>query len=167
MTTDKITVITRKVVVNTYSSSMIVMNTLKAYLGAGCFSIRYFPIFTCIFLLFAQSTYAQNRYSMVRIPANEVKHMQDLFDLGVDDDHGIRKINGFYECIISDHAMKQLRSGNITVETIVADMESFYEARLKTDYARFMKETTELIPGNVEMQSSSGSVVGRRRNGRN
>ncbi len=65
---------------------MIVMNTLKAYLGAGCFSTRYFPIFTCIFLLFAQSTYAQNRYSMVRIPTNEVKHMQDLFDLGVDDD---------------------------------------------------------------------------------
>ena len=138
---------------------MIVINTLKAYLGAGCFSIRYFPIFTCIFLLFAQSTYAQNRYSMVRIPASEVKHMQDLFELGVDDDHGIRKINGYYECIISDHAKKQLRSGNITVETIVADMESFYEARLKTDYARFMKELNQgsiLAPKNFVSGTMGG-----------
>ena len=138
---------------------MIVMNTLKAYLGAGCFSTRYFPIFTCIFLLFAQSTYAQNRYSMVRIPASEVKHMQDLFDLGVDDDHGIRKINGYYECIIGDHAKKQLKSGNITVETIISDMESFYEARLKTDYARFMKELNQgsiLAPKNF----ASGTMGG-------
>lgn len=138
---------------------MIVMKTLKAYIGAGYFFITYIAVFTCIFLTYVQSTYAQNRYSLVRIQANEVKHMQGLFDLGVDDDHGIHKINGYYQCIISDQAKKQVQSRNIVVETIVADMESFYEARLKTDYARFMKELNQgsiLAPKNFAIGTMGG-----------
>ena len=44
--------------------------------------------------------------------------MQQLIDLGVDDDHGIRKVDGHYECIISDHAKAQLIKKNIELETI-------------------------------------------------
>jgi hypothetical protein len=159
MLTDKITVITRKFAVNTYSSSLIVMNILKAYIGAGTISSRFYFIFTFIFVLFAQTSLAQNTYSLVRIPSSEINTIQELLDLGVDDDHGIRKINGFYECIVSNHALNQLKAGNIVVQTIVADMESFYEARLKTDYARFIKEFNQgsiLAPKNFVSGTMGG-----------
>ncbi len=94
-------------------------------------------------LFTVQSSYAQNGYSLVRIPIGGIHSMQQLIDLGVDDDHGIRKVDGHYECIISDHAKAQLIKKNIELETIVSDMESFYEARLKTDYARFIKQMNQ------------------------
>ena len=94
-------------------------------------------------LFTVQSSYAQNGYSLVRIPIGGIHSIEQLIDLGVDDDHGIRKVDGHYECIISDHAKAQLIKKNIELETIVSDMESFYEARLKTDYARFIKQMNQ------------------------
>lgn len=70
--------------------------------------------------------------------------MEELIELGVDDDHGIHKVGDYYECIVSDHAKEQLMKKNLGIQVIIPDMESFYEARLRSDYARFMKEWNQV-----------------------
>ncbi|MFM8457184.1 MAG: M14 family metallopeptidase, partial [Ignavibacteria bacterium] len=95
----------------------------------------------------------------MRIPSHDINSIERLMELGVDDDHGIRKSNGYYECIISDHAKNQLKAHHIVFETVIQDMESFYEARIKTDYARFMKELNQgsiLAPKNFVSGTMGG-----------
>jgi len=138
---------------------MKVMNIQTSHLGTGTFSFRFFSMIVFFVILSYQGITAQNGYSLVRIPFQNIHSIEQLIALGVDDDHGIRKLNGFYECIISDHAKNQLIAQNIVVETVIQDMESFYEARLRTDYAQFLKEMNQgsiLAPKNFVTGTMGG-----------
>lgn len=138
---------------------MIAMNMPTILLGVRNTILPFF--FMCIVLAFSigQSSHAQNGYSLVRIPSDKIHSIEQLIELGVDDDHGIHKVDGFYECIISDYAKKQLIKNNVGMQTIISDMESFYEARLKADYARFVKEKNQgslLAPKNFVSGTMGG-----------
>lgn len=138
---------------------MKVMNIKQSYLGKATHSLCFIPILIIVVILSFQGIHAQNGYSFVRIPSQDINSIERLMELGVDDDHGIRKSNGYYECIISDHAKNQLKAHHIVFETVIQDMESFYEARIKTDYARFLKELNQgsiLAPKNFVSGTMGG-----------
>ena len=138
---------------------MIAMNLHIKKLGAGDTILPFFFICMISVLFNGQSMHAQNGYSLVRIPIGDINSIEQLIELGVDDDHGIRNVDGYYECIISDHAKEKLMKKNLGLQTIIPDMESFYEARLKADYARFMKEWNQaqvLAPKNFVSGTMGG-----------
>lgn len=102
---------------------------------------------------------AQNEYSLIRIPSSTIRDVSDLHSLGVDDDHGIKKVGPYYECIVSAHAIQKLKLNAIPFNVVIPDMESFYESRLRVEYPAFLKQLKNeslLAPKNFVTGSMGG-----------
>lgn len=104
------------------------------FLPAICLCFAFFGVCSNI------EAQQKNAYSLIRIPITTSLNIQTLQELGLDDDHGIHKNGPYYESIVSVHAISQLTMNAIPFEVIHDDMESFYESRLKSEYAAFMKQ---------------------------
>ena len=97
-------------------------------------------ILSVILVLLASITYSQN-YSKVKIYTNDIG-LQQLAELGLPVDHGIRKKGHFFISDFSEAEIELIASSGVMFDIIIDYVKEFYKNRNDNPVAKNVKKSS-------------------------